>query len=252
MIAVTGLTKRYGDRAVLDDVSIQVGKGEIVAIMGSSGGGKTTLLKCIAGLVPPTAGRILVDGVDVAERPEEARYHMGLVFQSAALFDYMNVLDNVLFGYRRRHLGSRKDERAVAAEILAKVGLLGNERLMPNELSGGMKKRVGIARALVMRPAVMLYDEPTTGLDPVTTYAMDRLMVDVGRSADVATLIVSHDVTSVFRVADRIAFLSAGKIVFDGTPDAFRRADHEAIVELVRKSRDERFHPEPAQTMADE
>ncbi|MCW5943248.1 MAG: ATP-binding cassette domain-containing protein [Fimbriimonadaceae bacterium] len=244
MISVSGLTKRYGDRAVLDNVSIEVGKGQIVAIMGSSGGGKTTLLKCIAGLIRPTSGRILVDGIDVGARPEEARFHMGLVFQSSALFDYMNVLDNVLFGYRRRHLGSRQDERKVATEILEKVGLAGNERLMPNELSGGMRKRVGVARALVMRPAVMLYDEPTTGLDPVTTYAMDQLMVSVGRSEDVASLIVSHDVTSVFRVADRIAFLSAGRIVFDGTPEAFRKAEHEAIVELVRKSREERFDAE--------
>lgn len=242
MISVRGLTKRFGERSVLRDVSIEVPKGHIVAIMGSSGGGKTTLLKCIAGLIPFEVGKVEVDGVDVRRATDEARRHLGLVFQSSALFDYMNVMDNVLFGYRRRHPRSRPEEqRAVAEAILKQVGLSGTGHLMPSELSGGMRKRVGVARALILEPAVMLYDEPTTGLDPVTTYALDSLMVDVRDKTGATSLIVSHDLTSVFRVADRIAFLHAGELVFDGPPAGFREADHPAIAELVGKARAEAF-----------
>lgn len=242
MISVRGLTKRFGERSVLRDVSIEVPKGHIVAIMGSSGGGKTTLLKCIAGLIPFEVGTVEVDGVDVQRTTDEARRHLGLVFQSSALFDYMNVLDNVLFGYRRRHPRSTiKEQRAVADAILEQVGLAGTAHLMPSELSGGMRKRVGVARALILEPAVMLYDEPTTGLDPVTTYALDSLMVDVREKTGATSLIVSHDLTSVFRVADRIAFLHAGELVFDGPPSGFREAEHPAIAELVGKARAEAF-----------
>ncbi len=242
MISVRGLTKRFGERSVLRDVSIEVPKGHIVAIMGSSGGGKTTLLKCIAGLIPFEVGTVEVDGVDVQRTTDEARRHLGLVFQSSALFDYLNVMDNVLFGYRRRHpRASLKDQRAVAEAILEQVGLSGTGHLMPSELSGGMRKRVGVARALILEPAVMLYDEPTTGLDPVTTYALDSLIVDVRDRTGATSLIVSHDLTSVFRVANRIAFLHAGELVFDGPPAGFREAEHPAIAELVGKARAEAF-----------
>jgi phospholipid/cholesterol/gamma-HCH transport system ATP-binding protein len=241
MIHIKGLRQTFGDRDVLKDIDLNVAEGELLAIMGSSGGGKTTLLRCISGLLRATAGQVRVDGVDVRQDPEEARRHMGMVFQSAALFDYMDVESNVLFGVQRRLQLSAKEGKALVAESLQRVGLEGNERKMPSELSGGMRKRVGIARALALRPRIMLYDEPTTGLDPITTYTIDALMRSLCNDLGMTSLVVSHDVSSVFRVADRIAFLHGGELVFDGTPAEFRSAEHKAIRELVQKSQATEF-----------
>ncbi|HVT13829.1 MAG TPA: ATP-binding cassette domain-containing protein [Fimbriimonadaceae bacterium] len=236
MVSIRGVCQSFGDKTVLSDVSLEVAKGEIVAIMGSSGGGKTTLLRCIAGLLRPQKGEIEVDGVDVLARPEEARRHMGMVFQSGAPFDYLNVADNVLFGARRHLKLSRQDEARVLSEELKTVGLEGTEKLMPSELSGGMRKRLGIARALAISPAVMLYDEPTTGLDPITTYTIDSLIVRLRNEIGITTLLVSHDVSSVFRVADRIAFLHQGELTFVGTPGQFQSSHDAAIEEMVSKA----------------
>jgi phospholipid/cholesterol/gamma-HCH transport system ATP-binding protein len=236
MVEISGLSHRFDVRPVLSGINLTIAPGELVAIMGSSGGGKTTLLRCVSGLLRPTAGRVVVDGVDVQADPEEARRRMGMVFQSAALFDFMDVESNVLFGVRRQLRLAPKDQREVAAQALARVGLEGNERKMPSELSGGMRKRVGIARALALRPKVMLYDEPTTGLDPITTYTIDALMLSLRKELGMTSLIVSHDVSSVFRVADRIAFLHRGELIFVGTPEQFALAEHEAIRELVQKA----------------
>jgi phospholipid/cholesterol/gamma-HCH transport system ATP-binding protein len=215
---------------------LEVSAGEIVAIMGSSGGGKTTLLRCIAGLLRPQAGEIEVDGISVRKRPEVARRHMGMVFQSGAPFDYLTVGDNVLFGVRRHLKLSRAEQADVLAKDLATVGLEGTESLMPSELSGGMRKRLGIARALALSPAAMLYDEPTTGLDPITTYTIDALIVRLRRELGVTSLLVSHDVSSVFRVADRIAFLHQGQLSFVGTPGEFQTSRDAAIAEMVNKA----------------
>jgi len=236
MVSVRGLDKSFGDRIVLQSIDLEVGQGEIVAIMGSSGGGKTTLLRCICGLLEPTHGVILVDNIDVRKEPEEARRHMGMVFQSAALFDYMNVEDNVLFGIRRQLRLKHADQLRVASESLLRVGLEGEEKKMPAELSGGMRKRVGIARALALNPRVLLYDEPTTGLDPITAYTIDSLIVGLGKELKVTSLVVSHDVSSVYRVADRIAFLHEGRLIFNGTPEQFSKTNDESIQELVRKA----------------
>ncbi len=236
MISVSGLGMRFGNRQVLADINLDVADGEIVAIMGSSGGGKTTLLRCISGLIRPTSGMVQVDGIDVAKRPEEARKCMGLVFQSAALFDYMPVGQNVLFGIRRRLKAKPDEAKRIAEEALARVGLQGSEPLMPAELSGGMRKRVGIARAIALKPKVMLYDEPTTGLDPITTYNIDGLIATLRETLSVTSLIVSHDVTSVFRVADRIAFLHEGRLIFSGTAEEFRDSRETSIRELIEKS----------------
>lgn len=236
MVEITGLSHRFGDRPVLSNINLSVAEGELVAIMGSSGGGKTTLLRCISGLIRPTQGKVVVDNIDVQAEPEEARRHMGMVFQSAALFDYMNVESNVLFGIRRQLKLKDKQQRELAREALSRVGLEGNERKMPSELSGGMRKRVGIARALALRPQVMLYDEPTTGLDPITTYTIDGLMLSLRKELGMTSLVVSHDVSSVFRVADRVAFLHKGELVFVGTPEEFAADEHAAIQELVHKA----------------
>lgn len=236
MISVRGLTHAFGEKIVLQDIDLEVAPGEIVAIMGTSGGGKTTLLRCITGLLTPTQGEVVVAGISVTEHPEEARQKMGLVFQSSALFDYLNVKDNVLFGVRRWSKLSEAEEDRLLQATLTKVGLEGVSHLMPSELSGGMRKRVGIARALALNPAVMLYDEPTTGLDPITTYTIDSLIVALRAQLDVTTLLVSHDVSSVFRTADRIAFLNAGRLAFAGSVEDFKNSGDDDIREIVAKA----------------
>ncbi len=236
MISVRNLSHSFSGRQVLSNINLEVEPGEIVAIMGSSGGGKTTLLRCISGLIVPTKGNVFVDGVDVRREPEEARRRMGMVFQSAALFDYMDVWDNVMFGLRRRGKRVHAEPDKIATDALGQVGLNGSEKLMPAELSGGMRKRVGIARAIALQPKVLLYDEPTTGLDPITTYTIDALIKSVRNSMGATTLVVSHDVTSVVRTADRVAFLENGELTFLGTPEGFLKAENQAIKDIVNKS----------------
>ena len=241
MISVRGLSKSFGDKAVLADIDLEVAEAEIVAIMGSSGGGKTTLLRCISGLIKPSSGTITVDRVDVNEDPEEARRRMGMVFQQAALFDYMNVEDNILFGVRRWGIVGRSEERQYVHGILQRLGLEDTQHVMPGELSGGMRKRVGIARAIALKPKLMLYDEPVTGLDPITAYAIDSLVVELRRDMNVTGLVVSHDVSSVFRVADRIVFLEKGQLTFVGSKQEFEVSQNPAIRELVQKAQSRTF-----------
>ena len=237
MVSIQRLSHGFDGRQVLEDINLEIAPTEIVAVMASSGGGKTTLLRCIAGLITPDKGLILVDGIDVHSETERARHRMGMVFQSAALFDYMNVLENVRFGVERWSEEPADQHTRIVREALAMVGLQESEHLLPAELSGGMKKRVGIARALSLKPKVMLFDEPTTGLDPVTTYTIDQLILRARAELGITSILVSHDVSSVFRVADRIAFLEGGKLTFVGNPNEFGESRIEAIHELVEKSR---------------
>jgi phospholipid/cholesterol/gamma-HCH transport system ATP-binding protein len=236
MVSVRGVTKSFEGRVVLNDITLEVPAGQILAIMGSSGGGKTTLLRCISGLIVPEKGEVVVDDINVLSEPEEARRHMGMVFQSAALFDFMNVEDNILFGVRRQQKAHKSEEAATVKNALERVGLVGNEKLFPAELSGGMRKRVGIARAIALKPQVMLYDEPTTGLDPITTYTIDALMVSLCKELNMTSLVVSHDVTSVFRTAQQVAFLHGGRLIFHGSPEEFRESREDAIREILEKS----------------
>ena len=236
VVEVKGLTHRFGKTEVLSDINLTVEKGQILALMGSSGGGKTTLLRCISGLITPTKGSVDVVGITVAKDPEEARKHMGMVFQSSALFDYLTVGQNILFGVRRVKKMPLKAKTDLVKEMLNLVGLAGTEDLMPSELSGGMKKRVGIARALALKPAVMLYDEPTTGLDPITTYTIDKLIVHLQETMGVTSIVVSHDVSSVFRVASQVAFLDQGKLAFVGDTESFEQSKHGSIQELIAKA----------------
>lgn len=236
MIEIKDLSHSFGGNQVLKNISLFVGEGEIMAVMGSSGGGKTTLLRCISGLITPTSGSVLVDGINVKEQPEDARKKMGMVFQSAALFDYLTVGQNVLFGVRRHHRLSAKEEESLLKDTLSRVNLEGNEDLFPAELSGGMKKRVGMARAIALNPKVLLYDEPTTGLDPITTYQIDELVASLRKTLGATSMLVSHDLISVQRTADRVAFLDKGEIVFSGSPAEFLKDKHPSIVEVVEKS----------------
>ena len=236
-VSVKELSHAFDGHPVLNGLNVEIPPGEICYVLGSSGGGKTTFLKCLSGLITATAGTVVVDGVDMRSSPVEARQRMGMVFQSAALFDYLTVEENVLFGLKRHAQLGRKAAVDWATECLERVGLESRVgKLLPSELSGGMKKRAGIARAIALKPTVMLYDEPTTGLDPITTYTIDTLIRDLVRTSMMTSVVVSHDVNSMLRTADRVLFLHRGQIVLDGVPGEFMKSSVESIQELVQKS----------------
>jgi phospholipid/cholesterol/gamma-HCH transport system ATP-binding protein len=241
MVSLQDVQLSYGAKEVLRGITLEIEQAEILVIMGSSGAGKTSLLKCIAGLETMTGGEILLDGISVSKDPAGAHQKLGFVFQYAALFDYLNVWDNVLFGAKRMRKISFEERQELVAGRLEEVGLTGTEELMPSELSGGMKKRVGLARALALEPQVILYDEPTSGLDPVTAFAIDQLIVETRDKRGVTSIVVSHDVTSILRVADRIAFLDEGEIAFLGSAEEFEASTYGPIQDLLAKSRAETF-----------
>lgn len=240
MIRVQNLLHQFGDRVVLDDVSFQVSKGEVVAVMGASGGGKTTLLRILTGLLRPTSGLVQLFDLDLATASSEAidrlRSRLGVVFQSAALFDFLNVFENVAFAPRRRERLKGEALAQRVAEKLALVGLQGTERLMPDELSGGMRKRVAVARALATDPEILFYDEPTSGLDPVTRYSLDQLIRHVNDTAHATSIVVSHDLHSVLRLADRVLFLHQGRLLADEPVARFKENPNPVIREIIQKA----------------
>lgn len=238
MITIRNLWYLAGGKQILRGVDLNVDRGEILAIMGISGGGKTSLLKCIGGLVEATAGSILIDGVEtmgVSEREKaRIRKRLGMVFQYAALFDSLNVFDNVAFALRWHHLHTEKEIEKIVHEQLARVGMSGTEALLPAELSGGMQKRVGLARALATDPQILLYDEPTSGLDPIIAGAIDELIVRTREHLDVTSVVVSHDVDSIFRIADRVAMLHNGRIEEVGTPAEIQASTNPVVRQFIR------------------
>lgn len=236
MIEIRDLEVSFGDKRVLDGITLEIGPGEVFVIMGSSGGGKTTLLRCVSGLQDFQRGEVLVDGKSVRTEFDAIRPMLGMVFQYSALFDSLNVADNVLFGLRRQKRLTSSEQNRLVEELLKAVSLQGSESLMPSELSGGMRKRVGLARALALKPKVLLYDEPTSGLDPITAYSIDQLIVETRNQTRATSVVVSHDVTSIFRVADRIAFLHGGHLEFVGTVGEFKASTDPNILDLVRKA----------------
>jgi len=228
-IVLEGVSKAFGDTVILDGVSLEVPEGETVAVIGASGAGKSVLLKTIVGLLEPDEGRVVVDDEVVTELSRDALYELrrrvGYVFQFAALFDSMTVADNLSMGLRRIR-GLSEEERAERVrESLRRVEMEGYDDQMPGELSGGQRKRVGLARAIASRPKYLLYDEPTTGLDPVTTSVIDRLILKMDEELGVTSIVVTHDMTSAFRVADRIAMLYQGSIRYVGTPAEIQEVD---------------------------
>jgi phospholipid/cholesterol/gamma-HCH transport system ATP-binding protein len=237
IIDIRNLTYEVSGHTILEDISLEVYPGEILAVIGMSGTGKTTLLRLITGLIHPTAGTISVLGEDISGMGENAlnrlRARLGLVFQFGALFDSLNVRENVGFRlYERTNLPD-EEVRRVVAEKLRLVGMPGTEDLMPSELSGGMQKRVGIARALVGDPPVLLYDEPTSGLDPVLAANIDALITRLRDAIGVTEVIVSHDVTSVLRMADRMAMLYDGRVRMVGTTDEFRATSDPVVRQFL-------------------
>lgn len=230
MIEVRDLKKSYGTHAVLDGVSFGIEKGDSVVIIGRSGGGKSVLLKHVIGLLRPEAGRVLIGGEDITGMNERelirVRQRFGMLFQGAALFDSMTVAENVAFSFRRNRSLTPGEVARKVAEALEMVDLPGTQNKKPSELSGGMKKRVGLARAIVYQPEIVLYDEPTTGLDPIVSDSIDQLIIRVRERLQVTTVVVTHDMRSARRVGQRILMLHNKKIYANGTPDEiFTSAD---------------------------
>jgi len=236
-IAVQNVSYWAAHRPILEDITFDVQRGEIVSIMGMSGSGKTTLLKCLGGLLRPTSGSVIIEGADIAHLPEQAldriRLKIGFVFQYAALFDSLSVFENVAFGLQQHRRMHPEELRQIVAQRLEDVGLSGTEHLYPAELSGGMQKRVGLARALAMDPSVLLYDEPTSGLDPVIGRTIDDLIVNTRNRFGVTSVVVSHDIETIFRISDRIVMLHEGRIVAVDTPDGLRRSSHPRVREFL-------------------
>jgi len=238
-IIVKNLTKKFGDRVVLKNISFDVKEKEIFVLMGGSGSGKSTTIKHIIGLLKPTEGQIIIDGVDITKLSEreliEFRKRMGYLFQEGALFDSLKVWENVGF-YFLENTDMPKDEvYKLAQEKLALVGLKGIEELYPSELSGGMRKRVSLARAISTSPEIVLYDEPTSGLDPVTSAMIDNLIVDMRNNLGVTSIVVTHDLDSAFSIGDRIAMIHKGIIYAIGTPEEIRNNPDPIVQQFINR-----------------
>lgn len=237
MIRIAGLKKRFGNKMVLDGVDLSIERGETRVVIGRSGEGKSVLLKHVIGLLRPDAGDLQVNGITLNWRKKETlarvREIIGMLFQGAALFDSLNVHDNVAFALIEQGRMSEAEIDRVVEEKLDLVNLRGVGRLMPAELSGGMKKRVGLARALATDPAVMLYDEPTTGLDPINADAINKMIRDMQRKLGVTSIVVTHDMTSAYNVGDRLSMLHQGQIIETGTPDEIRATSNPAVRQFI-------------------
>lgn len=225
MIEVRNLNKSFGSHPVLENVSLNIAKGESVVIIGRSGGGKSVLLRHLIGLTKPDSGQILIENEDIVPMNERqllhVRHKFGMLFQGAALFDSLNVAENVGFAFRRdRSLPEQEVARKVS-EVLSLVDLPGTELKKPSELSGGMRKRVGLARAIIYQPEIVLYDEPTTGLDPIVSDSIDQLILRVRDRLDVTTVVVTHDMRSARRLGQRILMLHDRRIYANAAPDEF-------------------------------
>ena len=220
-IRIQTLRKSFFGREVLKGVDLSIREGEIFCIIGKSGSGKSVILKHLIGLLSPDSGEIIIDGVEFTGASETARRGIlskfGVLFQGAALFDSMNIFDNVAFGMRRKGV-PEEELPAIVTRTLELVGLRDIEDKMPSEISGGMQKRVGLARAIATQPEIMLYDEPTTGVDPITAGAVDRLIQKMRGELGLTSVVVTHDMKSAYRISDRIAMILCGQIVFCGTP----------------------------------
>ena len=240
MISLRGLSKRFGTNQVLDGLDLEIERGETMVVIGGSGTGKSVLLKHIIGLLRPDAGEVVVDGVPVSRLKgwelKEFRKEFGMLFQGSALFDSLRVLDNVAFGLREHTRLKEAEIRERVREKLALVGLRDIEHLWPSELSGGMKKRVALARALAMEPKILLYDEPTTGLDPIRADSINDLIVELRDRLKVTGVAITHDMTSAYKIADRIAMLYKGKIIAVGTPQEMRDSADPVVHQFITGS----------------
>lgn len=234
MLKYRGLVKRFGDRTILKGIDLHIREGEIVFILGTSGTGKSVLLKNTVGLLRPDEGEIWVDGQEISKfdevRLQDVRKICGMVFQHPALFDSLTIFENVAFGLRKHYNLPEDEIRARVEKALRLVNLQGVERKLPAQISYGMQKRASLARTVALEPKVLLFDEPTTGLDPVTTTAVNSLIQTLSRTLKTTSVVVSHDMTCALSIADRIVVLDKGQIVEQGTPDELKKSQ----VPLVR------------------
>lgn len=228
----------FGPKVILDRVNFSVAKGETLAVIGPSGTGKSTVLKLLIGLLKPQGGQVLIQGQPVEKYTEDQwnqlRQHMGMVFQYSALFDFLDVGENVAFGLRQHTSMSEEAIQKRVRDLLEAVGLAGNEHVYPAQLSGGMQKRVGLARALALQPDIILYDEPTAGLDPIMATNISQLILDTKKKLGITGVLVTHDMASAFLCADRILMLSRGHIVFSGTVDEARHTREPLVRAFLR------------------
>ena len=237
MIELKDIHKSFNKKSVLRGVNLKVKKGESLVVIGGSGSGKSVLLKHIIGLLKPDKGSVIVDSADLSMLDEngldEIRKKFGMLFQSAALFDSMKVWENVGFGLKRHTRMTDPEIKEVAVQKLRKVGLVGVEDVMPSELSGGMRKRVGFARAIAMEPEILLYDEPTTGIDPIMADAIDDLIIKMGKELDITSVAITHDMRSAYKIADTIAMLYNGVIIATGSPEEIRHTSDPFVKQFV-------------------
>jgi len=239
-IRIRGINKTFGPQHVLRGVDLDIDRGKINIVIGGSGQGKSVLMKHLMGLLKPDSGQILVDGEDIVPMNDrqlgELRRKFGMVFQYAALFDSQNVVENIAFPLIERYHLSREEIMTRVRDLLKRLDLAhvgGIEQKFPAELSGGQRKRVGLARALIDRPQILLYDEPTTGLDPVATKNVDDMILQASRDFGVTSVVISHDMASTFRIADKISMLYDGKILVTGTPAELLRSQHAPLREFI-------------------
>ncbi len=238
MIRIKGLWKSFGDNKVLKGLNLDIETGETIVVIGQSGCGKSVLMKTIVGLLIPDDGEIEIENVSLKnisrKKLLEIRKKIGMVFQSSALFDSFSVWENVGLGLIEHSKMSQDEIMRIAREKLKLVGLSDVEDMYPAELSGGMKKRVGIARAIAMNPQFVLYDEPTTGLDPIIADRINNLIIELQKKLNITTVAVTHDIISAYKIADRIAMLYDGKIIFDGTPKEVQNTDNPYVQQFIK------------------
>lgn len=242
MITIKDLVKRFDNRTVLSGINLEVKTGETLVIMGGSGCGKSTLLRVLVGHYRPDEGEILFDGKDIAKMSEtqfdEVRKRFGILFQSGALLNSLNVGENVALPLREHSKLNDEIIKIIIKIKLELVGLTGFENLMPSQISGGMKKRVGLARAIALDPQIVFYDEPGAGLDPITTAVIDRLIVDLSKKLGITSIVVTHEMASAFRIADRMAMLYEGKVIEVGTPDEIRNSSNPYVQQFISGAAD--------------
>jgi phospholipid/cholesterol/gamma-HCH transport system ATP-binding protein len=238
-IRFRNVKKAFGPKRIYAGLTLDLQRGETITVMGASGSGKSVMLKMLIGLIKPDAGEILFDGQDVAQmnddRLTEVRRRIAYLFQGAALFDSLSVGENVAYGLREQFWDKMKNEEILARveQSLALVGLPGIESMRPSDLSGGMKKRVGLARTLALQPEVILYDEPTTGLDPINTARINHLIIAIQRTLKLTSVVVTHDMGTAFAVSDRLAMIGKGRILLVGTKDDFRNTTNPAVRDFI-------------------
>ena len=237
MIEVKNLYKSYGGKGVLSDISLSVSHGQSLAVVGKSGAGKSVLLRCLIGLVKPDNGTIYVDNKLINtmnfSQLQKIRSSIGMVFQFGALFDSMTVGENISLALQKLTKLNENEIQQRVHNSLEEVDMAGTENLMPAELSGGMKKRVGIARAIAIKPAYLFYDEPTTGLDPVMTDSINRLIRKFQDTGEVTSVIITHEMRTVYDVADRVLLLHEGRIQYDGSPDTINNVDDPVVQQFI-------------------